>query len=397
MSDQIQSYAAVSAAMNESSQGVKAFVPPKNNAPDSANHLGVYYLGDARPRPPSSGEPWTEDEYRRLVKLTHMNPVNKPHRWKEISYALAINPSPDDVEKRDQKREQQEKLKELNEKKKDPKDVKLEDVYYCHGCGNPNSLTSTSCVDCATPNVQRSPEECFMQLPILYYKFKDKVLVIDDEVITKQRIGPLFLNYHPNRMKEISQKERADRRLYSEEYVYGEWDIQNFEKMFQRVKRIFGHLPPDQTGVFWDLGCGCGKLVVMAGCMHSFTQCWGIEFIRSLSDEGERMVKELRDMEQYKKENERFRDIMFRVVCSDFLESDAWVDNTTMAVLHSTCLNNSTMEKIVEKAASMNIGCLLITVTKPLPDEKRWFRIGEDEVEMTWGKAKIFFHEKISM
>jgi hypothetical protein len=45
----------------------------------------------------------------------------------------------------------------------------------------------------------------------------------------------------------------------------------------------------------------------------------------------------------------------------------------------------------------MNVGCLFITITKPLPDEKLWYKIGEDVIEMTWGKAKIFFHEKIAI
>ena len=31
-------------------------------------------------------------------------------------------------------------------------------------------------------------------------------------------------------------------------------------------------MPEGQNGVFWDLGCGSGKLVVAAATLHPFTQ-----------------------------------------------------------------------------------------------------------------------------
>lgn len=100
---------------------------------------------------------------------------------------------------------------------------------------------------------------------------------------------------------------------------------------------------------------------------------------------------------RYKAEAERYQDIMFRVSNSNFAETDAWVDNTTFVVCHSTCISDDTMVKVAEKARSMNIGTMFVTTTKPLPDDELWFRIGEDVVEMVWGKCKVFFHEKIAL
>jgi hypothetical protein len=148
-SKQIAQYSAVSNALTDQSRGHKAFVPPKNNAPDSANHLDVYFLGDARARPPSSGEAWSEvsfgplpptrarltpwpaqDEYRRLSRLTVQHPVTKAHRWKEISHALAQNPAPDDMELREVKDKEQALLIEKNSKVKDKEKVEFEQCYY---------------------------------------------------------------------------------------------------------------------------------------------------------------------------------------------------------------------------------------------------------------------------
>jgi len=336
--------------------------------------------------------------------LVVQHPNGSQHRWKQVSFALAINPDPDDLERREVKQKEQEALGVKNKKKKEAKDVELERCYYCHGCGNKNKLPKSAeetsiCDDCATPNVLRSPEECFMQLPIMYFKFKNNntVLIMDDEVIMKQRIGTLFDAYPTSLGKELSQAERQEKSMFDEQYVYGEWRLDEFNKLIQRCKRVFGHLPKEQKGVFWDLGCGTGKLVLAAGCMHDFTQCWGIDMLRSLTNCGDKMIQSFRDSESYKAEAERYREIMFRIANSDFTDSDAWVDNTTFVICHSTCFTDSSMAIMAEKARSMNIGTMFVTTTRPLPDEKLWFRIGEDEIDMTWGKAKIFFHEKIAI
>ncbi|GMI10123.1 hypothetical protein TrLO_g2362 [Triparma laevis f. longispina] len=397
----INNYSKLTSALDEQQKGLRDFAPPLNNALKSASVLDVFFLGDARERPPSSGEPWTSDEYARLVRLTVRYPVTTEHRWKEISYALAINPDPDDLQLREVKNKDQERLIEKNKDKKNPEDVIMEKCYYCHGCGNKNELTSKACESCATPWVTRSPEECFLQLPILYYNYKDKVLKMDDEVIMGQRIGTLFEPYTPDMGKEVSQKERAERNLYDEEYNYGEFGLQTFNKLIQRCKRIFGHMPEGQNGVFWDLGCGSGKLVVAAATLHPFTQCWGIDYLRNLTLVGDQMIKTFEGSENYNNERDYYRDITCRVVCSDLSESDAWVDNTTVILCHATCFSDEMMDRICEKARGMNVGTLFITVTKPLPDDKLWFRIGEDEAEMHWGlgfcKAKIYFHEKIKI
>jgi len=156
-------------------------------------------------------------------------------------------------------------------------------------------------------------------------------------------------------------------------------------------------MPPDQNGVFWDLGCGVGKVVVAAGCFHPFTQCWGAEGLRNLTELGDKMVEGWRRSEQYNKEAAYFKDIVFRMSTIDICESDGWVDNTTVCFCHSTCFSDEMMERITERAKGMNVGCLFITTTRPLPDDKLWYKIGEDIIEMSWGKAKVFFHEKIAL
>jgi len=393
---QIANFKNLSNALESQGLGSAPFVPPICNALDSPCVHGVYYLGDARQRPQSSGEPWTENEYGRLVMLTARYDITKAHRWKEISYALAVNPLPDSTESRAIKEKEQSKLVEKNKDKKKAEDVVKEDCYYCHGCGERNKTTSDSCDACGTFNVLRSPEECFQQLPVLYYKYKDKVQKLEDTVQLKTRIGTCFAEYGAPLCKETSQRERTERKLGEEEWCYGEVGLEEFNLMLQRCRRIFGHMPSGQNGVFWDLGCGVGKLVVSAGCFHPFTQCWGGEGLRSLVELGDKMIEDWRRSESHTKEAAYFKDVVFRLVTCDIIENDGWVDNTTVCFCHSTCFSDEMMEQIAEKAKGMNVGCLFITTTKPLPDDRLWYKIGEDVMEMNWGKAKVFFHEKIA-
>ena len=166
----------------------------------------------------------------------------------------------------------------------------------------------------------------------------------------------------------------------------------------QRCKRIFGHLPPDSTGVFWDIGCGTGKIVVSAACCHPFTQCWGIEILRNLVTLGDTMIKGWKESEAYQKEREYHKDVAVRIVNASFVTSDAWVDNTTFLLIHATCFSGEEMDAIQEKARSIAIGCMCVTVTKKLRDDDGlWFKLGEDEMEMVWGKARVYFWEKIAI
>ncbi|GMI28292.1 hypothetical protein TrRE_jg364 [Triparma retinervis] len=396
-SSQVQAFSNLSSALDAQALGARPFVPPVCNALNSPKVHGVYYLGDARQRPASSGEPWTENEYGRLVMLTARYDITKAHRWKQISYALAVNPNPESQESREKKEKDQKKLEEKNKDKKRAEDVVMEDCYYCHGCGEPNATQKDSCDACGTFNVLRSPEECFQQLPVLYYKYKEKVHKLEDTVKLKARIGTCFEEYGIPVVKETSQRERTEAKLGGEEWCYGEMNLEEFNLMLQRCRRIFGHMPSNQNGVFWDLGCGVGKLCVAAGCFHPFTQCWGGEGLRSLVEMGDKMISDWRRSEAHTKETEYFKDVIFRLVTCDVTENDGWVDNTTVCFCHCTCFSDEMMDKISEKARGMNVGCLFITTTKPLPDEKLWYKIGEDIVEMSWGKAKIFFHEKIAV
>ncbi|GMI51547.1 hypothetical protein ScalyP_jg3142 [Parmales sp. scaly parma] len=400
-------------ALSVQSTNAGKFSVPRSNAPNSPKIHTVHYYADSRLRQKSQGEGWTEDEYRRLSRLVITYHIATPHRWKHVPAGLAQNPSPSGDEEREKKEKKQADLDKRNANKKSKESVELEQCYYCHGCGSENKKPwklksddldadaqlpdSDVCVNCGTANVTRSPEECFMQLPILYLKYKDKVKLTDDEVKFKKKVGTIFSNLTVALGKETSQEERQENGLFGEEFCYGEFDIQVFIQMFFRIKRIFGHMPADQNGVFWDLGSGTGKLVVAAAALHPFSQCWGIEKLRSLDRIGAQLMTDYMKSEEYKAAVPSMRETQMRCICADILTTDAWVENTTVCIIHSSCFSDKMMEVVRDKATTMNVGCIMVTVTKPLPDNDLWYVIGEDTEQFSWGKGKVYYHEKIAM
>jgi len=236
-----------------------------------------------------------------------------------------------------------------------------------------------------------------MQLPIVFLKFKDKVEKIDDEVNFKKKIGNTFANLPTSLGKETSQEERQENGLYDEEYCYGEFDLKVFISIFGRIKRIFGHMNPGSAGVFWDIGSGMGKLVLSAAALHPFSQVWGLEKLRSLDRIANEMLKEYMRSEMYLNAEPKMTEMQIRCICADMLTTDAWVENTTVIFIHSTTFSDKIMQTLADKAKIMNVGCMMVTVSKPLPDEEHWYRVGEEMVEFSWGKGKVFYHEKISM
>ena len=156
-------------------------------------------------------------------------------------------------------------------------------------------------------------------------------------------------------------------------------------------------MPPSSGGVFWDLGSGMGKLILSAAVLHPFTQVWGIEKLRSLDRIAASTINDFMKSEMYlNAEPKMAGEMQIRCICADILTTDAWVENTTVCFVHSTTFSTEMMKTVAEKAKIMNVGCMMITVTKPLPDDELWFLVGEETVEFSWGKGKIFYHEKIA-
>lgn len=123
----------------------------------------------------------------------------------------------------------------------------------------------------------------------------------------------------------------------------------------------------------------------------------GVEFLRTLQQTSSDMITAWKRSPNFTGHPDAtLRETNVRTICADLTAVDAWVENTTICFFHSTGFPRDQFDKVSKLAETMDLGCLMVTTTEPLRDDaKKWYLIGEDTIEFTWGKGKIFIHEKI--
>lgn len=90
-----------------------------------------------------------------------------------------------------------------------------------------------------------------------------KFVSSDGLALSREYIPKLYDKHSLERGRRVSQKERKDKHLTDECFAYGELNEELFATIYLKVTSVYGTRP---SGVFYDLGAGVGKLVVMVLC-----------------------------------------------------------------------------------------------------------------------------------
>jgi len=139
-------------------------------------------------------------------------------------------------------------------------------------------------------------------------------------------------------------------------------------------------LKRDEDKVFWDLGCGTGKALIVAS-LCGFSEICGVELLETLC----KVAKEI--IEKYIKTN---KGQLFKVICNNILKED-WV-NADIVYISSICFSDELMNDIIEKARGLRKGARVISLTQW--EAKDFEVIYKKTLKMTWGKAQVFIMEK---
>lgn len=153
-------------------------------------------------------------------------------------------------------------------------------------------------------------------------------------------------------------------------YAYGETPLTSLE-IIARECRI-----GPQDCVF-ELGAGRGRTCFW---LHSFIGCSvvGLEYIPEFVDRANLIKKKL-----------GFKKIEFRL--ADMLTAD--YSGATVCYLYGTCLDESSIEKLVSKFSKLPSGTKIITVSYPLTDyaaETAFEVMKRFTVPFTWGTSDVF-------
>lgn len=177
---------------------------------------------------------------------------------------------------------------------------------------------------------------------------------------------------NPYRINRKFAMNRADRDAFS--YSYGDTPLSTLEFIAKECQLT----PKDRL---YDLGCGPGRTTFW---MHCFLGCEvvGIDCVPTFI----RRAKQVQ--EKFQLEKLSFCEM-------DMLEVD--YSKASAVYLYGTCLEDSFVEILVGKLASLPKGAKVITVSYPLTDyqKEELFELEKSfSASFPWGEAEVFLQKR---
>ena len=182
----------------------------------------------------------------------------------------------------------------------------------------------------------------------------------------------------------ISSKARKNLPYASKAHTYGEVTPEGFYKILRDAKA-------KSKGVFYDLGSGTGKAIILASLFRNFSKLVGIEILKDLYQTSvnilNRFDPEVRPILPIERQKQ-----VIEFTNADFIEYD--LTDSDLVFAHSTYFYDELMIALEEKCATLKEGTKILLVTKTF--QSPLFRlIKSGEYPMTWGKATVNFYEKV--
>jgi len=199
-------------------------------------------------------------------------------------------------------------------------------------------------------------------------KFIDELYQVIDSR-TEDVFDGLFENTGIEVAKHASKSERAEKDLTKDRsLIYGEVEFGSFSQV---LRKVCTNMPPG--GVFFDIGSGSGRGVMVARMTQDFDACVGVELMDGLADLAENIGEKYE--EGVKKDLHTGLENRVEFYKADFLEFD-WRSGSVVFA-NSTCFTDSLMAEIARKARGMGKGSFLITFTKGIKCEDGIFELVE--------------------
>ncbi len=180
----------------------------------------------------------------------------------------------------------------------------------------------------------------------------------------------------------ISREARKKRGINDRKLTYGEVKFDSFYEIIKEVS-------PTSNKVFYDLGSGNGKAVILASLFGDFKKLVGIEILDELVASASRILAKYKRLLKEKLSGKLKQEIKF--VKGDILKTD--FSEADVVFTHSTCFDEEFMKALAEKMEDLKKGSLVITITQQLPS-KRFRQIKKDTIDLSWGEGTVYFWEK---
>ncbi len=181
----------------------------------------------------------------------------------------------------------------------------------------------------------------------------------------------------------LSTRARRKLQIQDTSLTYGEVSFESFKKILQVVK-------PQKGEVFYDLGSGNGKAVILASLLAPFSKLVGIEILKELVGASNKIL--LRYKKIVKKAFPEKAEQEIKFINRDFLKED--ISEADVVFAHSTCFSDELMKELTRKLEGLRKGARVVTVTKEL--KSSFFKpIKFETLRLSWGEGTVRFYEKV--
>ncbi|PJD94082.1 MAG: hypothetical protein CK424_00555 [Legionella sp.] len=162
------------------------------------------------------------------------------------------------------------------------------------------------------------------------------------------------------------------------EYVYGEIDNTSLIALMSLIN-------PNSSTIFYDLGSGVGKAVLMCAMVFDLKKACGIELFPLLHDAAQQQLTALSTDQAY---HHTAKKIEF--ICASFLDID--FSDATLIFISATGLFGDTWVALNQRLEQLPNAPIIITTTKKLLSSK--FTIHRiTRVQMSWGIVDAYIQQ----
>ncbi len=186
----------------------------------------------------------------------------------------------------------------------------------------------------------------------------------------KKQFDELYQNVNGTYLSKLDRKKRPE----ALNLLYGEVTFEGFYQLLQLVK-------PKSKEVFYDLGSGTGKALIIAAMTQNFSKLIGIETLPSLYQACEAVVNKYSELNP----------VNIQVHLADLLNYD--FQEADVVFINATGFFGDAFLQLVERLKQLKSGSRIIITSKRLPEDD-FNCLEENLYPMSWGLAHVFVYLK---
>jgi SAM-dependent methyltransferase len=200
----------------------------------------------------------------------------------------------------------------------------------------------------------------------------------------EQLFNKIYESVSYERAKDASLDARA--KMTAAEKIgltYGEVVFKSMETIFKCLWRYAPEFFAASGGVFYDLGSGSGRPVMMAATLHSFSSCIGIEVLPSLHElalEAKSTYDALTVAGRAAKTRPEVSCLLGSILNLDICD---WT-NGDVVFSNSTAFDDALFIEVAKIASRLRPGALVVTLTANIEDRHNFEILEELRLEMSW-------------